>query len=100
MTKQEPETKISRILAVLASGRSLNRIEALPHGDTVLNTTISTLRNRHNLTILDTWEAHTGPNGSAPVKRYWIPEGEPMEKAKRLLALLTKKPAGGVRHAS
>lgn len=87
MTKQKPDTKISRILAILTSGRSLNRIEALPHGDTVLNTTISTLRNHHNLTILDTWETHTGPNGSAPVKRYWIPKGEPAEKAQKLLAL-------------
>lgn len=100
MTKQEPVTKISRILAILVAGRSLNRIEALPHGETVLNTTISTLRNHHNLTILDIWETHIGINGSAPVKRYWIPQGEPMEKAKRLLALLIKKPAGGVRHAS
>lgn len=80
------DNKITRVLALLAAGRSLNRLEVLPHGDTVLNTTISTLRNRHGLTILDTWETHTGPNGSAPVKRYWIPEGEAMEQAHKLLS--------------
>ncbi|TDQ37566.1 hypothetical protein [Thiopseudomonas denitrificans] len=79
------DNKITRVLALLVAGRSINRLEVLAHGDTVLNSTISTLRNSHGLTIADEWETHTGPNGSAPVKRYWIPEGEAMEQAHKLL---------------
>lgn len=87
MTKQTAkDNKITRVLALLAAGQSLNRLEVLRHGDTVLNSTISTLRNSHGLTILDVWETHTGPNGTAPVKRYWIPEGEAMEQAHKLLS--------------
>lgn len=80
------DNKITRVLALLAAGRSINRLEVLAHGDTVLNSTISTLRNSHGLAISDEWEMHTGPNGSAPVKRYWIPEGAAMEQAQQLLS--------------
>lgn len=80
------DNKITRVLALLVAGRSINRLEVLAHGDTTLNSTISTLRNSHCLTIADEWETYAGCNGSAPVKRYWIPEGAAMEQAQQLLS--------------
>lgn len=86
------DTQIARVLALLIAG-TLNRFEANPHGDTCLNSTISSLRNRHKLTILDRWETYSGRHGSKPVKRYWIPEGEPMELALKLLAHMRAREA-------
>lgn len=89
------DTQIARVLALLIAG-TLNRFEASPHGDTCLNSTISALRNKHKLTILDHWETYTGRHGSKPVKRYWIPEGEPTEQALKLLAHMRAREAARV----
>lgn len=100
MTIRVCDNKITRVLAILTEGWTLTRFEALSHGDTALNSTISTLRNRHGLTVLGELEIYTGSKGSSSVMRYWIPEGEAQEKARRLLGFMrararTKTAKGG-----
>ncbi|SDT09998.1 hypothetical protein SAMN05216271_3586 [Halopseudomonas sabulinigri] len=50
-TSRSP-SKITRILAHLASGASLNRFEAEPLGDHCLNSTIATLANQYGLNFI------------------------------------------------
>lgn len=49
------DTKLARILAILRSGRSLNRFEAEAYGDHCLNSSVSALRADGNL-IHGEWE--------------------------------------------
>lgn len=64
------ETKIARILAILRSGRSLNRFEAEVFGDHCLPSSVAVLRAEGNL-IHDRWErVPTRYGKKARVKRY------------------------------
>lgn len=64
------DTKLARILAILRSGRSLNRFEAEAYGDHCLNSSVSALRADGNL-IHDQWErVPTRFGRKARVKRY------------------------------
>lgn len=64
-------TKEASILAILMSGRSLNRFEAEPAGDHCLNTTIANLRGKGYL-FRDEWErVPTRFGKTARVKRYF-----------------------------
>lgn len=70
--KEQPvkDTKISRILNILRSGRSLNRFEAAPLGDSCLNSTVAVLR-AEGFNIVGEWEEV--PNrfgGKTRCKRY------------------------------
>jgi len=63
-------TKLGRILAILRSGRTLNRFEAEALGDHCLNSTVAVLRADGNL-IHDHWErVPTRFGKKARVKRY------------------------------
>jgi len=50
------DSKLSRILNLFASGRSLNRFEAATAGDTCLNSTISRLSHSYGLEFIRVWE--------------------------------------------
>ncbi len=80
--------KIARILSHLLSGASLNRFEAEKLGDHCLNSTISTLANKHGLVI----ERHSEnvPNRwgkPCTVTRYTLPSSE-VKFAAQVLARL------------
>lgn len=67
--KQE-NTKESRILKELSSGRTLNRFEAERLGDHCLHSTIATLRSK-GYSFYDQWErVSTRFNKEVRVKRY------------------------------
>lgn len=68
---QRPQlNKENTILAILMSGRSLNRFEAESHGDHALNSTIAILRAKGNL-LHDEWESVPTRFGkTVRVKRY------------------------------
>jgi len=69
-TQSAQHTKESMILAILLTGRSLNRFEAERHGDHCLHSTIATLRSK-GYVFHDEWErvpTHYGKE--AHVKRY------------------------------
>lgn len=78
-----PATKISRILSILASGRSLNRYEAEKAArDHTLNSTIAEIQNRLEIPVVRNFEIVPGFRGQ--VRRYWL-EGEAIERARRYL---------------
>lgn len=66
--------KIATILRVLMSGKSLNRFEAEHHHDHCLNTTVSTLQNRHGIQLDRERESVSCLSGMATVSvnRYWL----------------------------
>lgn len=69
--QQKQSTKKSIILAILMSGKSLNRFEAEHFGDHCLHSTISELRNEGYL-FHDEWEwVNTRFGREVRVKRYW-----------------------------
>lgn len=81
-------TKKATVLHYLTFDGSLNCFEAEVIGDHCLHTTISTLRNEHDVNIQSEFETVPTRFGKqARVKRYWMPKGESMEKAQKLLAL-------------
>ncbi|WP_312976683.1 hypothetical protein [Stutzerimonas nitrititolerans] len=71
----EAPSKISRILAHLLTGASINRFEAEDLGDHCLNSTISILANRLGLPLLRYWEKVPNRWGKpCRVIRYSLPE--------------------------
>lgn len=65
--------KLSNILFCFAIGGTLNRFEAERIGDHCLNSTISTIRNRLNIPLADSWERVPNRFGTlTPVKRYLL----------------------------
>ncbi|HCA6586550.1 TPA: hypothetical protein MXV30_005442 [Pseudomonas aeruginosa] len=80
--------KITRILAYLLTGASLNRFEAEKLGDHCLNSTISTLANKHGLSIGRQPEKVPNRWGkSCTVTRYSLSPSE-VELASQVLARL------------
>ncbi len=79
-------TKISRVLAILASGRSLNRFEAEKTAhDHALNSTIAEIQNRLHIPVARQFEIVSRFRGKpARVRRYWL-EGQAIERATRYL---------------
>jgi hypothetical protein len=80
--------KISRVLAYLITGKSLNRFEAERIGEHCLHSTISRLSNEHCLTFIRQPEAVPN-NWGRPcrVVRYSLPTSQ-MARAKVLLSFL------------
>lgn len=66
-------TKQAKVLHHLTFIGSLNRFEAERIGDHCLHSTISTLRNDYDLTVVDEFESVPNRVGTlTDVKRYWI----------------------------
>ncbi len=87
-TVAQGESKLHRVLAALASGRSLNRYEALHGlGDCVLNTTVSEIQRRLGIRVSRRRENR--------LARYWL-EPADREKAGELLANAQKFPVGSM----
>jgi hypothetical protein len=87
-TKQKTVTKLDRILAILANGRSLNRFEAERIDDHCLHSTISTLQGKHGLYF--TREMEKVPNflgEQTSVMRYWL-EGDQLQLAREITGLV------------
>lgn len=77
-------TKLARILSVLAAGRSLNRFEAEKIGDHCLHSTVAKIE-RHGFQIDRCEETVPGYGGHRThVMRYWLSDDE----RKRAVALL------------
>jgi hypothetical protein len=93
-TNKAPKTtKLATILGLLVSGRSLNKFEAEHHHDHCLNTTISTLQNRHGIQIERERETVPCLKGvaSTNVSRYWLnTEPDNIKRARDLLAKLER----------
>lgn len=71
-----PGTKEGRLLSALLAGATVNRYEAARHYfDWCLNTTISILRNEHQIPIVGEWEVVPAVRGTKTVrvKRYSLP---------------------------
>lgn len=86
-------SKICRVLAILISGRSLNRFEAEQEGEHCLHTTISALANKHGLLFVRTPETvPTNWGASCRVIRYRLALSH-IERAEKLLALLASRSA-------
>jgi hypothetical protein len=80
--------KISRVLAYLVTGKSLNRFEAERLGEHCLHSTISRLTNHHGLTFARHAEAVPNRWGSpCRVTRYSLPVHQ-KKRAKVLLSFL------------
>ena len=87
-------TKLATILAVLVSGRSLNRFEAEHHNDHCLNSTISALQNTHAIEVERERESVPCLGGMATVSvnRYWLnTKPDNVKRARDLLARLERK---------
>lgn len=75
-------TKEIRMLALFVDGFKLNRIEAIPHGDTCLNSTVSKLESKHQLHFSRRNEKRRNAHGmDSTFTRYWL-EGENLELAR------------------
>jgi hypothetical protein len=93
-SKALKSTKLSTILGVLISGRSLNRFEAQNHHDHCLNSTISALQNTHSIGIERERESVPCLGGMATVSinRYWLnTKPDNVKRAHDLLAHLERK---------
>lgn len=87
-------SKICRVLAILISGRTMNRFEAEREGEHCLHTTISALANKHGLLFVRTPETvPTNWGASCRVIRYRLAPSH-IDRAEKLLALLTARSAG------
>lgn len=83
-------SKITRVLAHLLTGASINRFEAEDLGDHCLNSTISVLANRHGVTFKRTPEKVPNRWGKpCRVTRYSVPATE-REHANAILATLKR----------
>lgn len=79
--------KLSNILFCFAIGGTLNRFEAERIGDHCLNSTISTIRNRLNIPLADSWELVPNRFGTLTrVKRYLLPPAGRKQAVMRLSA--------------
>lgn len=87
-------SKICRILAILISGRSLNRFEAERFGEHCLHTTISALANKYDLLFIRTPEAvPTNWGASCRVIRYQLAPSH-LGRARTLLRILSARSTG------
>lgn len=78
-------TKLHRIFAELAHGRSLNRFEAESLGDHCLHSTVSTIQQRYRIIVSRREETVRGFGGHPTrVVRYWF---EPAEQTKAMMLL-------------
>lgn len=88
-SKHNPDrgpNKELRILALFASGQSLNRFEAENHGDHCLPSTISDLQRKHNINFARRLEkVNTRFGRPAWANRYWL-EGESQDRAQQITA--------------
>lgn len=83
-------TKLRRIFAELAHGRSLNRFEAESLGDHCLHSTVSTIQQRYRIIVSRREEIVRGFGGHPTrVVRYWF---EPAEQTKAVMLLDGKVP--------
>ena len=82
---QKHTTKEGQILAALARGESLTRLEAWTRfGHSALNSAVSTLQRRHGLQVSRERVRVQGVHGPAWVCRYWLTEAE-RDRADRIL---------------
>lgn len=89
ITTTEAPSKISRVLAYLVTGKSLNRFEAERIGEHCLHSTISRLTNQYGLTVARKAESVPNNWGSpCRVVRYWLGASE-RKRAKVLLSFLS-----------
>ncbi|MBV7586880.1 hypothetical protein KW851_28895 [Pseudomonas sp. PDM33] len=89
ITVANAPTKVSRILAYLVAGGSLNRFEAERLGDHCLNSTISALKHDWGIHFQALPErVPTRWGKSCDVKRYSIPEPQ-RARAQRALSMMT-----------
>lgn len=89
ITVANAPTKLSRVLAFLVAGGSLNRFEAERIGDHCLNSTISALKHNWGIDFLVVPErVPTRWGKSCDVNRYSIPESR-RKRAQRALAMMT-----------
>jgi len=88
-SKVKKNTKEYVILAALASGRSLNRFEAIQLHDTCLNSTVATLQSK-GISIFREFEKVRCVNKTktVDVMRYRLLPTE-IEKAQKLLAVMS-----------
>jgi hypothetical protein len=93
-TTSTAPSKICRVLAILISGRSMNRFEAEREGEHCLHTTISALANKHDLLFVRTPETvPTNWGASCRVIRYRLAPSH-IDRAEKLLVLLASRSAG------
>lgn len=93
-TMSTAPSKICRVLAILISGRTLNRFEAEREGEHCLHTTISALANKYDLLFVRTPETVPSNWGaSCRVVRYRLAPSH-IDRAEKLLALLVARSAG------
>lgn len=89
ITVANAPTKVSRILAYLVAGGSLNRFEAERLGDHCLNSTISALKHNWGIDfdiVHERVPTHWGK--ACDVNRYSIPESQ-LKRAERALSMMT-----------
>lgn len=87
---KDATTKLSTMLALFVRGRTLNRFEAEECHDHCLHTTVSTLKNNHDLSFNAEWETVPclGGRSWVRVKRYsLLTTPTNLRAAKTLLAL-------------
>lgn len=93
-SKAPKSTNLATILAVLVSGRSLNRFEAEHHHDHCLNSTISALQNTHGTGTERERESVPclGGMSTVSVNRDWLnTKPDNVKRARDLLAHLERK---------
>lgn len=96
----KPPSKITRILAHLISGASINRFEAERIGDHCLPSTIARLSNKHNLMIQRQQELVPNGWGSpCTVTRYSLPVSQ-QESANAVLLALSNNQRKGANDAN
>lgn len=78
-------TKLQRILAELAKGRSLNRFEAERLGDHCLHSTVSAIERRYGILVERCDETVRGFGGNPTrVMRYWLSADELQRAAEKV----------------
>ncbi|MGQ7816815.1 hypothetical protein ACUTAH_14315 [Metapseudomonas furukawaii] len=88
ITTTNAPTKVSRILAFLVEGGSLNRFEAERLGDHCLNSTISALKNNWGIVFVCRDEKVTTHWGkSCHVTRYSLPDSR-LDEARQVLEFM------------
>lgn len=73
------------ILEVLADGGSLNRLQAIRHGDTSLNSTISNLKSKHNLNFIKVSEMLDNAHGGKTRYIRYSLQGEDLDHARNII---------------
>lgn len=92
IVKSKGPAKIERVLAFLASGKSLNRFEAERLvNDHCLHSTMSVIKNRYGVAYSSRMETVPGWNGNPTrVSRYWL-QKEARAKAGMVLSFMTSR---------